>query len=163
MTARRLLQLYPRAWRERYGDELLDVAGHEALQLQQIIDIAAGAIDAWLSAEVRRAVPEEHSGGTAVMKAFSICSSTETRYTKRDGLIGGAVMLAGSLVSVAIGTALKRNGFDSAAEAVFSMGWLVSMNLSMPLWLTKGQPVKAQLAITGVTTAILVFLAWLNA
>ena len=51
----RLLRLYPRAWRERYGEEFLATVGHGALHVQQVIDIVAGAIDAWLSADVRRA------------------------------------------------------------------------------------------------------------
>lgn len=44
-----LLRLYPRAWRERYGDELLALVGRGALRPQEVIDIVSGAIDAWLS------------------------------------------------------------------------------------------------------------------
>jgi hypothetical protein len=165
MTTQRLLRLYPRAWRDRYEDEFLETAGSGPLQLQQVIDIVSGAIDAWLSADVRGATraAAQDTGGATMVKSVSICEKNQTRYTKRDGLIGAAMIIGGSLLSVLLGTMLKRNGYDSAAESLMSMGWLVAMNLSMPLWLTKGQPRSAQLALTGVTTAILVLAAWLNA
>ena len=54
MTADRLIRLYPRAWRHRYGAEFLEMIGSDALHAQQVIDIAMGAVDAWLSADVRR-------------------------------------------------------------------------------------------------------------
>ena len=53
MTANRLLQLYPRAWRERYGDEFLALVGDRPLGVTQIIDIVSAAIDAHLSSDVR--------------------------------------------------------------------------------------------------------------
>ena len=49
-SAERLLRLYPRAWRERFGEEFLETAGPGKLRFQQVIDIVSGAIDAWLSA-----------------------------------------------------------------------------------------------------------------
>lgn len=55
MTSDRLLRLYPRAWRERYGEEFVATVGKGRLHVQQVIDIVSGAIDAWLSAEVRNA------------------------------------------------------------------------------------------------------------
>ena len=59
MTADRLRRLYPRAWRERYGEEFLATIGDGALRLQQIVDIVAGAIDAWVARDVRRQPPDE--------------------------------------------------------------------------------------------------------
>lgn len=165
MTIQRLLRLYPRAWRDRYGDEFLELVGSEPLQFQQVIDITSGAIDAWLSADVRgvtRATAQS-AGGATMVKTVSVCEKDQTRYDKRDALIGAAMIIAGSLLSVLLGAALKRNGYDGAAESVMNMGWLVAMNLSMPLWLTKDQPRASQLALTGVTTGILLFVGWLNA
>lgn len=48
MRADRLLHLYPRPWRERYGDEFLALVGDRPVRLPQIIDIVSGAIDAHL-------------------------------------------------------------------------------------------------------------------
>lgn len=153
-AAQRLLRLYPRAWRDRYGEEFLEVAGTERLQLQQIIDIISGAIDAWLSADVRDATraPAHTTGGTTMMKTVSIC--TQARYTTRDGLIGAAVMLLGSLLFTFLGAALRRNGLEATGAALVNSGFLISMMLSTPLWLLKGQPRTAQVVIVGGTSAL---------
>ncbi len=71
-TAEGLLRLYPRAWRDRYGEEFLATVGDDALHVQQMIDIVMGAIDAWLSLDVRRAAS---SYSTVPMKEDRPCSS----------------------------------------------------------------------------------------
>jgi hypothetical protein len=57
-SAERLLRLFPRAWPARYGEGLLDTVGEGRLRPQPWIDIVSGAADAWLSADVRRALTE---------------------------------------------------------------------------------------------------------
>jgi len=87
MRAGRLVRLYPRAWRERYGEEFLAIAGPGHLSAQQVVDIISGAIDAWLSAEVRNAIrvagPGRTPGGTMTLRSI-ICSGNGARYTTRD-------------------------------------------------------------------------------
>ena len=99
-SADRLLRLYPRAWRERYGDEFLATAGRAPLNLQQVIDIVSGAIDAWLSADVRNATRPFHamsSGGRSMtLSSLIACELRSNRYTKRDSLIGAGVMIGAS-------------------------------------------------------------------
>jgi hypothetical protein len=164
MTTQRLLRLYPRAWRERYGEEFVETVGSGPLQLQQIIDIVSGAIDAWLSADVRGVTQATaHStGGATMVKTVSVCEKNQVRYTKRDGVIGGAIIVVGSVLSVVLGTVLKRNGYDELAQAVMVNGYLVAMNISMPFWLMKGQPRKAQVAVIGGSTAVLIAIAAIN-
>jgi hypothetical protein len=163
MNAERLLRLYPRAWRDRYGDEFLALAGPGSLSLQQVIDVVSGAIDAWLSTEVRHATRAAAAdGGTMTVRAM-LCSKTDTRYTKRDGLIGAAVMIAGAIVFAVAGTALKQAGWSQASEAVLGMSFTVPLTLSMPFWMMKGQPRRAQVVIVGVTTTALIAIAWLAA
>jgi hypothetical protein len=156
MTAERLLRLYPRAWRARYGDEFLAMVGSGPLQLQQVIDIVSGAIDAWLSAEVRGATQQTatSTGGTK-MKAISICTRNQTRYTTRDGAIGGAVMMLSTLAFALTGLALRGAGYGLAATIVLNSAFTFSMTLSLPFWLMKGQPWKAQAMIIGGTILLL--------
>lgn len=47
-TARRLVRLYPRAWRERYGEEFLAVLEQRPASVSDLFDVALGALDAWL-------------------------------------------------------------------------------------------------------------------
>lgn len=167
MTADRLLRLYPRAWRERYGEEFLATIGDGALRLQQIIDIVAGAIDAWVARDVRRATrarsgapAPEGDNMDATMK--TICSrGRNLRYTKRDALIGAGVMLAVSLTGAIVGVLLSRQGFSTAGEIVTSNAFFAALVLSMPFWLLKGQPWRAQAVLVLGTLTFLTAISYL--
>ena len=89
MTAtERLLRLYPRAWRDRYGEEFLATIGQEPLGAQAAIDIVSGAIDAWLSADVRQTTMSQRvarTGGGSTMLRSMICDQKEPGVTVRAG------------------------------------------------------------------------------
>jgi hypothetical protein len=59
---KRLVRLYPRAWRERYGAELADLLGRRRASLGEAIGLIRGALDAHLHPSLTRApmvfVPE---------------------------------------------------------------------------------------------------------
>src|SRR4029453_7591889 len=104
MTASRLLRLYPRQWRKRYGEEFLATVGDGALRFQQVIDIVSGAIDAWFSSDVRRSTTGSSQQGEATMTAFkAACGRTQVRMTTRDGLIGAAIMLGTTFTLSSLG------------------------------------------------------------
>ena len=155
LSAERLLRLYPRAWRERYGEEFLAMLGPDRLQLQQVIDIFSGAIDAWLSSDVRGATRVASATGGNVVKPIGVCERNQQRYTTRDGAIGAAIMITASALFAVLGTALGWNGFQSAGEMVLNMSFPASLTLSMPFWLMKHQPWKAQVVLVGGTLALL--------
>jgi hypothetical protein len=166
ITAERLLRLYPRAWRDCYGDEFLATAGPGWLSVQQLVDIASGAIDAWLSSDVRnatRAISTATSGGRTMTVRAMICRKSEARYTTRDGLIGAGVMLAGTIGLVVMAIVLRRAGWLVAGEMARSLAFPVSMTISMPFWMMKGQPWKAQWVIVGALVAFLVVIGYLAA
>ena len=165
MRPETLLRLYPRAWRERYGEEFLAIIGSDALGPQQVIDMVSGAIDAWLSADVRRAITPASvartGGGLMNVKALMACDRKQARYTTRDGLIGAGVMLGASVILVIVGIAAKRGGWPATGEALVNLSFSMSFLLSMPFWLTKGQPWKAQGVIIAVTLMLLSAAAYL--
>ncbi|MFC4112983.1 hypothetical protein [Nonomuraea zeae] len=45
--ARAMLSLYPRAWRQRYGDEVGDLIAARPARVRTVIDLIGGAADAW--------------------------------------------------------------------------------------------------------------------
>jgi hypothetical protein len=162
MTARRLLRLYPPAWRERYGEELLEVVGQDSLTLQQGIDLVSGAIDAWLSADVRtatRAAGAPAPGGSTMTVRTLLCHSSGVRYTTRDSLIAAAVMIGLTAAFSALGLGLKYSGWTAASQIVLNVAFMASMTLSLPFWLMKGQPWKAQAVIVGGTLTLLIAIA----
>jgi hypothetical protein len=159
MTAQALIHLYPRAWRDRYGEEFVAAVGNAPLHVQQVVDIVSGAIDAWLSSDVRRATDAAggaRKGGTT-MSAFSfVCRDSRLRYTTRDALAGAGVMLLIVVALSALDRAARRNGFPVTGQMLHAVATPASLLLSMPLWLLKGQPWKAQVAIVGVTLGLVV-------
>lgn len=157
-ASERLLRLYPRAWRERYGEEFLATVGHDALHPQQVIDIVSGAIDAWLSADVReatRAGREKQTQGGPMLKSLS-CGHAELRLTRRDSLIGAGVMIGATLVFSVLGIVARRNGWPVTGETLKSLAFPGSLMISMPFTFLKGQPWKAQAVIVLGTLALLV-------
>jgi hypothetical protein len=168
MKADRLIRLYPRAWRDRYGDEFLALVGDGPLGLQQIIDIVSGAIDARLSSEVRAtAISRGHAtqveGGAAVIHSLkSVCLHDKPAIlSKRDAWTGAGVMIAGSILLSALGIAFDRTGFDTLGDAVKAAAFPVSVLLSMPFTFVKGQPWKAQCVLVGIPLGIVILLTWL--
>jgi hypothetical protein len=154
-----LLRLYPPAWRERYGEEFLAMVGPGALRAQQVLNIVSGAIDAWLSADVRRATVAPNTtgkeGGSMMLKAL-VCPNDQTAsYTTRDGLIGAGVMLGSTALFTTIGLVARRNGWPATGQMLLNFGFMFSLTLSMPFWALKGQPWKAQAVIVGGTLALL--------
>ena len=96
-----------------------------------------------------------------MLKTIMACGSRPSRVTPRDGLVGAGVMLGLSLLLTGLGVALRRSGWPEAAEVLKSLAFPASFTLSMPWWLMKGTPWKAQAVILGVTTLLLVVASWL--
>lgn len=159
MRPETLLRLYPRAWRERYGEEFLATVGPDAVGPQQVLDMVSGAIDAWLSADVRRATTPASvaraGGGLMNVKALMACDRKQARYTKRDALIGAAVMVGATVILTTMGIFAKRGGWLVTGETLLNLSFSASLMLSMPFWLMKGQPWKAQGVIMGVMVLLI--------
>jgi hypothetical protein len=159
LSANRLLRLYPRAWRERYADEFLATAGQAPLNLQQVVDIVSGAIDAWLSADVRNATRPfgavSGGGGSMTLNSLIACETRSSRYTKRDSLIGAVVMIGASVLFSLSGIAARRAGWPTIGGILLQLAFPGSLMLSMPFWLLKGQPWKAQMALVGAMLLLL--------
>lgn len=165
MRARQLLRLFPRGWRERYGDEFLATAGDKDLRPQQMIDIAACAIDAWVSPEVRRATREVRADvapGENLMlkKLMTSCGSTELVMNRRDAVIGALALIGGSILFSLAGIVAKRNGFEGMGEALLSMGFFASLLFAMPFTYLKGKSWRTQLVLVGLPLLVLVLIAF---
>jgi hypothetical protein len=164
VTAARLLKLYPRAWRERYGDEFIALVGHAPLSASQVIDIVSGAIDARLSTEVRgSARTKAHAeGGSSVIPTLKQVCVYDRRalFSRRDALLAAAAMILGTLALSGSGFALDRLGLEAYGDAVKSMAFPVALMMTMPFTWMKGQPWKAQAVVLGGSMAILAFATW---
>jgi hypothetical protein len=157
MTASSLIRLYPPSWRRRYGEEFLATVGNGALQVQQVIDIVAGAIDAWLSSDVRRTSRHSQEGRPVMSDTLrAACAGTKLRFTTRDSFIGAGVMIGCTILFLVIGIVARRNGWPISGEILKSLAFPGSLMLSMPFTFLKGQPWRAQAVIIGVSMGLLV-------
>jgi len=79
-----------------------------------------------------------------------------TSYTLRDATRAAAVVLALTPASRILGRAGLQNGWPVLGGLLLQFGFLGAFTLSMPLWITKGQPWKFQAALVGTTLAFLI-------
>jgi hypothetical protein len=93
MTA--LMRLYPRAWRDRYEAEFLDVLADRPPSLADRLDILLAAVDAHLEPEV--------PGDTA--------RDAPRRAASSRGRIGAGLAIVGGLLWIAAGIALATAAF----------------------------------------------------
>lgn len=78
MKASRLLALYPRSWRLRYGEEIAAILGEERLSVSLVVDLILGAIDAHLHPEL--AGPVRDAKGSSMMIARPAIALRLTRW-----------------------------------------------------------------------------------
>ena len=167
MTTRQLLQLYPRAWRERYGEEFAEFVGDRRLSVQQVINIVGGALDAWTSSSVRASVrgslAGNSTGGATMIQALKAkCATRTPNYTTKDAMIGAGVVIGVSFVMLAAGIAANRSGYHAVGETLKGLAFPASILLSMPFYLTKNLSWRAQAVLLGVPMLILIAISYLS-
>ncbi len=157
MLRERLLLLYPRAWRDRYGEEFLATLGTDPLRPSQVLDIVRGAIDARVSGDVRQTMQTSAaaSGGSG-----QVCVQRRVAVTPRDGLIGAGVMIGLSLLMRLSINAAVHAGLYGVASVLTDNAFLVPFMLSMPFWLMKGTAGWVQTTIVAVTIVLLLALSY---
>lgn len=96
---RRLVALYPRAWRDRYAAEFEDLLADRPMTLRDQLDIARGAIDAWIHPQVR---------GHRITRA-----TTAPRVGRSGGhLIGSATAVVGGGLLIVAGVGMYSTRVD---------------------------------------------------
>jgi hypothetical protein len=82
----RLLRLYPRAWRERYGDEFVELIREKPPTSLDTFDVIRGALDAWLHPQIVGQTPSRAPAGARL-----------ARLARAGAIAGGALWIAGGL------------------------------------------------------------------
>jgi hypothetical protein len=163
-AARLLLRAYPKQWRARYGDELLETLEAQRLGLQGVIDMLAGAVDARLSRHWRRSgdqaeAPTSGDGRRQIMRLKSVCGSQAVRYTRKDALIGAGTMLVLTAALMFASIVARGRGLDVTADLLRMLAFPGSVMASMPFTSLKGQPARVQAVMIGGTLAVLVLIS----
>jgi len=164
MTARQLLWLYPRGWRERYAEEFVAFLGDRQLGVGEWIDIVSGAVDARLSPEVRRATARAGSQGgeetMSVLQALKRRECGESTASIGESLVGAAVIIFGTMACVAAGNWLTGLGQAGWGELLQTSGWLFLFVLVANTVFLKGQSWRVRALFVGGQFVVLLLLLW---
>jgi hypothetical protein len=145
----RLLNLYPAAWRERYGAELQDLLTERPPTTRDKVDLARGALDAWLHPQVLARGSQHDEDDTALRN-----------------ITGAVVAFVGGGLLIASGLLINASAFDpatgyreaSTAILIFFAGAVVSALAAIALATTSPTGRKAGGAM--VVLALLIAAPW---
>lgn len=166
MSGRWLLRLYPRAWRERYGEEMCAMLADIPLTPASILDLVAGAIDARVTPQPiqgpQAAVPSEKEKAmfTKMMKSCALGPDV----TPQDRWLGSTVMLAASLVFAGLYILASWLYRDNALVDAFGiMAFPAALLLAMPYTQLKGHSRASKIVIVGGLLSFLAFCSFVAA
>lgn len=121
---RTLLRLYPRAWRERYGDEFVALLEREGTGPRVVLNVVAGAFDAWVSPKV----VDQHAPADAnTLRFWRVQMPPDTR-SRAERL---PQMLYGAAVFLALKGIAALGDFPTLDLAAVPIGIAVS---TVPFW-----------------------------
>jgi hypothetical protein len=144
-----LLGMYPKAWRDRYGHELLEILEGQHMTPGTILDIVAGALDARLHP---RLLPPHADGASSARKELDM-----NAIDRRTLLIaGGAAILITAVIALAYRFVEQSWGDTLTAHVLQSSS--VPAGLSAWFQLTRYRKVSAMSrAIVGTGFFLLMF------
>lgn len=157
-----LLRLYPRAWRDRYGDEVAELLAGRGFSLRIAIDLVAGAIDVWLhpaetlAAATAQASRKDDMTMLSRILRFECAAAYGATVSKADARKAGFAMIAATLLLTLGWLPLKlRFPDDAVVESVGMLPFFVGLVLSMRYTYLKGRSTAVQTVFIGGLTLVL--------
>ena len=95
--ARAIVRLYPRAWRDRYGPEVLDLISSRRLRMSDVGDLGRGVLDAWLHPQPSARLG--FAGGEPTAAVASPVAILAASQTSGMGLYGAVAGTPGAALS----------------------------------------------------------------
>lgn len=137
LTPASLIRLYPGSWRARYGDETRALLEAAPIRRRDGLDLARGALDAWLHPTTRSRVPAAAA------------------------LIGGGLWTVAAAASVFQPAALDWPGYliDVVAIALIAVGALLVATIGCSLRIDGGGRVLG----VAVGLSVIGYVAWVSA
>lgn len=122
-----LLKLYPPAWQRRYRNEVESYLEAESPKLRTMLDLIAGAIDAWLNPDW---IPEaKGQGSNSMMITASRCGCIEI--SKAEAVRSGISMIGLCFFLTAVYVALSKFvGPHIMLEALIYSAFFIAFTVS---------------------------------
>ena len=165
-----LLKLYPPRWRRRYGDEFIELMKTQSFSVGTVLDVMAGAVDAWLNPQVStvRHSPDTKGESTMVARVMRLkCAGYGPAVTNSDVRKGVVVTLGGTLLLTLIWMwGVREFDRNPYVMAILPLAYLIPQVLGLRYTSWKGRSARAQMiligGLLGAVTAILLGAAWIN-
>jgi hypothetical protein len=159
-----LLKLYPRRWRDRYGEEFVALLRDQRWSFGLLVDVVAGAVDARIAPQRPAGAPHDViQEGDVGMFARALkfkCAGYDPSLTPRDRRTSAAIQLGGTLALALVWMWLRVTYRGNPyIDACLFLTFLGPYVLSMPFNSLKGRSRETQAIIMGGTLAILVAIA----
>ena len=164
-----LLKLYPRRWRQRYGREFTELMAGQRFSMATVVDVVAGAIDAWIYPQSSTAKTSGARGEATVMTGILKlrCAGAGAPVTPADNRKAAVLTVAGTLLLTLLWMWGLRVYPDN--PYLFSIGtvsFIPPYLLSMRYTTLKGRPDRVQAVFIAsqilVVMAIMLGAAWLG-
>jgi len=177
--SRRLVGLYPRWWRRRYGDEMLALIEDRPLSTRDPFDLVRGAVDAWLHPPTRSWIPPIAAlAGGGLWTVVAVAITAQPSPPDWPGYLLELVPLALAAVVLLLGATLGcalRAGDDHSRAAglvsliVFlgSVAWIGALALTLAAVAPPAALAAAQsIAVIGIVSVGVVLIragdAWVG-
>lgn len=143
------LWLYPRAWRERYGEEMAEVLARQRWSPSLALDLVAGALDARLN----RGLVESGTKGEKPMFAKAVrlsCAGYGPQVTPRDRWMSIAAAL-GVTIAVTLLWLWLRGQYpqNEYVKSLSFMAYSMAYPATLPFTSLKGRSLRTRLVLVG--------------
>ena len=154
-----LIRLYPRTWRERYGDEMRELLRAQRPSLRTYADLLAGAIDARFDPQLSSPVTAE---GVPAMTTWFRCQPSAI--SRRDSVRSAGLMIGGTLgltlTSILVQLKIGDNAFS---EGLLYGAFPAALMLSSECTYFKRYSPRARLVLSVGGALLIVLMMWLSA
>jgi hypothetical protein len=155
-----LVRLYPKAWRERYGEEFSEVLAGQHASVGMIVDVLGGALDARLHPQVHvRSTAGKEDAMTADM--MKRCALGGPKVSKREMLWGSVALAVAYLAMTAVYVALRK--VFHGVPAVEALGYTlfpVPMLVFLQMAYLRRRSLAAQVLFLGGIIGLIYLLMW---
>jgi hypothetical protein len=126
-----LIRLYPKAWRERYGDEFSEVLLGQRASVGMIVDVVGGALDAHLHPQIHVRQTETAKGDTMTADMMKRCALGGPKVAKKEMVALAVAYLALTFVYVRLSKAFHgAPAVEAMGYSLFAVMMLVYLQMS---------------------------------
>ena len=154
-----LLRLYPKAWRNLYGDEFAGILKAQRMSPRLLLDIIGGAVDARLQPQVH-----SNKGDVMTMGFLKRCAVGGPQLSKSEQLMGSAAMVVFSLLFgglYVLASYLYRG--NDMVDAFGIMAFPAALVAAMPFTYLKDHSRASKVLIVGGLLLILAAISYVTA